>query len=206
MYKETPISSASFEKSIKALRTVEYYDYSVAFGIPPYNNGYSYDSYEPDPEEYPYIWPNWVNRSIFEFFNKADFENLAKSSVEDIPETEATYALKVIPEKNITSILERDTTSSHHENDFIVVDDTGEELINTSLIGKIAILKNQTYELHSEENMDIPQMNFSNATVVIISYKNDYTWARLSFIDQDLILDDKMNIVVARYRCFQAQY
>ena len=36
MYNETPISSASFEKSIEALRTAEYYNYSIVFGIPPY--------------------------------------------------------------------------------------------------------------------------------------------------------------------------
>jgi hypothetical protein len=198
MYKETLISSASFDKSIKALSTAERYNYSVIFDLPPYYYDGDINSYEPDLEEYPYIWPNWINRSIFEFFNKDDPEDLAKSPIEDISEIQATYALKVIPERNITSILKKDTTQPYHKSYFIVIDDTGEELVNTSMIGKIAILKNQTYELHSGEDMGIPQMNFSNATVVIISYRDDYTWARLSFVDQDLILDDKMNIVIAR--------
>ena len=203
MYNETPVPSASFEKSIEALRTAERYNYSITFGIPPYNTVYSNNSFEPDLEEYPYIWPNWVNRSVFEVLDKADSENLAKSSIEDIPQTEAIYALKVIPERNITSILEKDTTSSYQENCFIVVDDTGAELINTSRIGKIAILNNQTYKLYSNEN-DIPKMNFSNATIVRISYFNDYNGARFSLVDQDLILDDKMNIVVAKWRRVQA--
>jgi hypothetical protein len=198
MYKETIISSASFDKSIKALSTAERYNYSVVFDLPPYYYGGDINSYEPDLEEYPYIWPNWINRSIFEFFNKDDPEDIAKSPIEDISEIQATYALKVIPERNITSILKKDTTQPYHKSYFIVIDDTGEELVNTSMIGKIAILKNRTYELHSGEDMDIPQMNVSNATVVIISYRDDYTWARLSFVDQDLILDDKMNIVIAR--------
>ncbi|MPN56811.1 hypothetical protein SDC9_204504 [bioreactor metagenome] len=47
-------------------------------------------------------------------------------------------------------------------------------------------------------------MNFSNATVIKISYFNDYGWIlakRMPIIDQDLILNEKMNIVVARYHC-----
>ena len=55
-----------------------------------------------------------------------------------------------------------------------------------------------------QENIDIPQMNFSNATIVKISYLNVYGWPiadRMPIIDQDLILDDKMNIVAARYHC-----
>jgi hypothetical protein len=204
MYNETPVPPASFEKNIEALRTAERYNYSVIFGIPPYNYNGDLNSFEPDLEEYPYIWPNWVNRSVFEFLNEADSENLAKSSMENIPQTEAIYALKVIPERNITSTIEKDTTSSYQENDFIVVDDTGAELINTSLIGKIAILNNQTYKLYYSDENDIPKMNFSNATIVRISYFNDYNGARFSLVDQDLILDDKMNIVVAKWRSVQA--
>ncbi|MCC4765089.1 hypothetical protein FXW07_00110 [Methanosarcina sp. DH1] len=207
MYNETPIPSVSFEKIIKFLRTVEYYDYSVVFGIPPYTDFYERSSFEPDLKEYPYIWPNWVNRSVFEFFNKTDSERLLIPSPysTDIPHTEIVYALKVIPERNITSILERDTTSSYQEKYFIVIDDTGEKLINTSRIDKIAILNNQTYKRYSK-NTDIPQMNFSNATVVKISYFNDYGWLlakRVPIIDQDLILDEKMNLVVARYHCLK---
>jgi hypothetical protein len=205
MYNDTPISSASFEKIIKDLRTVEYYDYSVVFGIPPYTDFYKRSSFEPDLKEYPYIWPNWVNRSVVEFFNKTDSEGLLISSPyysTDIPSTEIVYALKVIPERNITSIFEREITSYGTKNYFIVVDDTGEELINTSRVDKIAILNNQNYELYSG-NM-VPQMNFSNATIVKISYFNEYGWPlaeRMPIIDQDLILDDKMNIVAARYHC-----
>jgi hypothetical protein len=206
MYNDTPISSASFEKCIKILRAVEYYDYSAVFGMPPYTD-YDHSSFEPDLKEYPYIWPNWINRSVFEFFNKADSEELLIPSPysTDIPRTEIVYALKVIPERNITSILKRDTTSSYQENYFIVIDDTGEELINTSRIDKIAILNNQTYKRYSK-NTNIPQMNFSNATIVKISYFNNYGWPlaqRMPIINQDLILDDKMNIVVARYYCLK---
>lgn len=211
MYNETPTSSAPFEKSTEALRMAEYFDYSVAFGIPPYTDFEERSSFEPNLEEYPYIWPNWVNKSVFEFFNKTDSEELLISSPynTDIPRTESVYALKVIPARNITSIFERYIPDPHSypENRFIVVDYTGEELINTSRIDKIAILKNQNYELHSEPNGvngKTPQMNFSNATIVKISYNNAYGWPlgmRFSGINQDLILDDKMNIIVARYHC-----
>jgi hypothetical protein len=169
-----------------------------------YYNG-SVDLFEPDPESYP-IYPNWINRSVFEFFDKADYklfcQESAKPSEEYIPQEDIIYALKVIPERNITSALKRDTTSSYQEKYFIVVDDTGEELINTSLIGKIAILNNQTYKLYSG-NTDIQQMNVSNATIVRISYYNWYETmaAHMSYIEQDIIMDDKMNIVLARYSC-----
>jgi len=103
---------------------------------------------------------------------------MPKYSPDNIPLTEIVYALKVISERNITSILERNITLFPPVNHFIVVDYTGEELINKSInpfiLDKIVILKNQTYELHSGENMNIPQMNFSNATIVKISYQNVY--------------------------------
>lgn len=163
MYKETPITSASFEKNIKALRTAERYNYSVASGIPPYNDYSldSVDSFEPKLESYPHIFPNWVNRSVFEFFNKADSENMANSSIKYIPYTDIVYALKVIPERNITMLPVKTLFSQNNrlvvkqDPTFIVVDDTGEELINASWIDKIAILQNQTYELHSQENVNI---------------------------------------------------
>jgi hypothetical protein len=183
MYKGTPITSASFEKNIKALRTAERYNYSVAFGIPPFNDYSldSVDSFEPKLEAYPYIFPNWVNRRVFEFFKTADSENMAKSSIEAIPSTDIVYALKVIPERNITMLPVVKTRFSQNKRIivkqnpvFIVVDDTGMELINTSRIDKIAILKNQTYELHPIENVNISQMNFSNATIVRISHQDIY--------------------------------
>jgi hypothetical protein len=198
MYNETPVPSNSFEKGIEALKTAEDYNYSVIFGIPPYNN-INHDSFEPNLKEGPYIWANCVNRSIFEIYNKAAFEAVAKSQRGNTPPTTIVYALKVIPERNITSILTRNI-KSNPENKLIVFDHTGEELINTSIsttIDKIAILKNQTYELHSGENMDIPEMNLSNATIVKISFMNDYNGC-ISLINQDVILDKELNMTAVR--------
>lgn len=186
----TLIPSASFEKNIKALRIAESYNYSTVFGIPPYNdfsngsvNG-SVDLFEPNPESYPYIFPNWVNRSVFEFFNKADSDDMLKYPLSEIPSTEIVYALKVIPEKNVT-MLPKNRISQH----LLYIDDTGGELINSSSgYGRIVTLN--------------PQMNFSNATLVKISYQNVRIFdGPVSFIDQDLILDDKLNLVVAKYYC-----
>jgi len=205
MYNETPITSRSFDKSVEALRAAESYNYSEPFGIPPFDNDSpAYESYEPDFKEYPYIWANWVNRSTFEILNKADSEffnkevseYLAEPTTHLLPETEFVYALRVIPERNIT--LQSGKTGLP-KNKFIVVDDTGEELINTSRLGKIALLKNQTYELHSEENMDIPKTNLSNVTIVRISFYSLYTWGRISIVNQDVIMDKEQNIVAARY-------
>lgn len=193
-YEGTPVTSASFEKGIKALRTAEMYNYSTVFLIPPYEfddpeTFKTFDSFEPNPDSYPAIWANWENRSVFEFLKKADFENMVNSSIQDIPPIDVVYALKVIPERNITMC--HTIRSSSCPSNALCVDDTGEELINTSRIGsEVIILKHQT--------------NFSNATVVKISYHNVYGWplgSRLSFVDQDLILDDKMEIVAVRYYC-----
>lgn len=192
MYKGIPVTSTSFEKGVKVLRTVESYNYSVIFGIPPYDYGLNY-SFEPDFKEYPYIWPNWVNRSVFDVFNRADSENMAKLSIENtlskdmeqIPPINIVYALKIIPGRNVTMIPKiRSSNSSPYT---LCVDDTGKELINSGY-GRIIILN--------------PQTSFSNATVVKISYQNVYGRKdRLSFIDQDLILDNELNIVVAKYYC-----
>ena len=208
MYKETPVTSASFEKSIEALRIAERFNYSVAFGIPPYLDPYSevpeeQSSFEPNFDAYPYIWSNWINRSVFEFFNKTDSEELLMPSpyASDIPHTEIVYALEVIPERNIT-ILPVKTRFS--KNNLLVVDDAGEELINMSSIEGIAVLRNKTYELYPWWNIDIPQMNVSNATIVRISFQGDYGWPmgmRFARINQDVILDDELNIIVARYHC-----
>jgi hypothetical protein len=205
MYNETPIPSASFGKSIEALKIVEGYNYSAIFDIPPYNSGSPGDnSFKPDLEEFPYIWANWVNRSIFEFFNRADFEDVDKSFREDKPRISIVYALKVIPERNITFVNNFSIVDDTEfpVNNFIVVDDAGKELIHMSKkFDKAVILKNQTYELHSEENMDTTQTNLSNATVVRVSFKSEYTWGHYSFIDQDVILDKKLNIIAARNSC-----
>jgi len=205
IYNETPVSSTSFERSIEALKLAESYDYSVIFGIPPYNNGSADDnSFKPDLEEFPYIWPNWVNRNIFEFFNRADFEDMEKAFRDNKPRISIVYALKVIPERNITFVNNFSTVddTGFPVNSFIVVDDAGKELIHTSKkFDKTAILKNQTYELRSEENRDITQMDLSNATIVRLSFKSEYMWGHYSFIDQDIILDKKLNIIAARNNC-----
>jgi hypothetical protein len=223
MYKETPIPSASFEKSIEALNIAERYNYSTVFGVPPYKDIEERSYFKPDSYFKDYyiwdIWANWVNRSVFEVFNKAKSEyftkelaeDVAKSSMEYTPKTELVYALKVIPARNITvnpnrkyfvkknGLIVTDSTDSS----FKVVDDTGEELINTSRTDKIAILKNQTYEPHYGT---IPQMNFSNATIVRISFMSDSCEALsglASFVNQNVIMDKELNIVVASNKCQQ---
>ncbi len=152
-----------------------------------------------------YGFVNYVNKSTIEFIKKIDSDWLLNDSTENrkLPEINVVYAIKIIPEKSIRSIFESYIPGPHSdpENRFIVIDDTGEELINASKIDKIAILKNQTYELHScpnGVNGKTPQLNFSNATLVITSYQYK-SQGYMLFIDQDLILDDKMNIVEARY-------
>ncbi|RPJ64412.1 MAG: hypothetical protein EHM20_18445 [Alphaproteobacteria bacterium] len=207
-YNKTPITSSSFIKSTEALRTAEQYNYSIVFGIPLFYS-VNRDSFEPDIEEYPYIWSNWVNRSRVEFFKKVYSDKKLKYSPNDIPQTKIVYALKVIPERNVTSTIERYISypDSYPENHLMVVDDTGEELINKSVnraLDKIVILKDQTYERHSGEKVDTPPMHFSNVTIVKISYLNYYGRPMAdstSIIDQDLILDDEKNIILARYHC-----
>jgi hypothetical protein len=195
MYNETPISSVSFEKSIEALRTTERYNYSVAFGILPYYNGGLESFEEPDLMQYPYIYSNWINRSVFEYFNKVDSESVLMSSPNDMNFTRIVYALKVIPERNITMLAGKTR--------FRVVDDTEEELINTSdFYGdeKIAILGNDTYKLYSRENIDIPQMNLSNATIVRTSFERygNMDVGIICFNNQDVIMDDSQNIIIVR--------
>jgi len=84
-------------------------------------------------------------------------------------------------------MLPKNRISQH----LLYIDDTGEELINSSSgYGRIVTLN--------------PRMNFSNATIVRISHQDIYgrpMESRLSFIDQDVILDDELNIIVARYSC-----
>jgi hypothetical protein len=78
-YNETLISSASYEKSIKALRVAERFNYSKALGIPPFYN----ETFESALEGTP-LFCNWINRSVFEFFNKADSERTMSSSPSSI--------------------------------------------------------------------------------------------------------------------------
>jgi len=194
MYNETPISSASFEKSIEALRTAESYNYSVAFGISPYHNGELESFEEPDLMQYPYIYSNWINRSVFEYFNKVDSESVLTSSPNDMNFTRIVYALEVIPERNITMLAGKTS--------FRVVDDTEEELINKSdFYGdeKIAILENNTYKLYLRDNIDIPQMNLSNATIVRTSFERYGIMdvGIICFNNQDIIMDDSQKITIA---------
>ena len=212
MYNETPITSASFEKSIEALSTAERYNYSVIFGRPPYYIYLDHDSFELNLVEYPYIWANWVNRSIFEVFNKADIESFNKDvslymrdPSDFIHGTELVYALKVIPERNITvkTHFVKKNGLDVSGSPFKVVDDSGEELINSSRTDKIGILMNQTYELRSADNIDISQMNLSNVTIVRIFFKSGVNLCRLSSVNQNVIVDKEQNIVAASTNCLQ---
>jgi uncharacterized protein YlzI (FlbEa/FlbD family) len=146
------------------------------------------------------IWPNWIDRSVIEFYKKLDSENLENEYLHiknihwknpDFPISTIEYAITVMPDRNIT-LLPGD--------EFIIIDEGGEEIINES-IGYydtgLAILNNQVYEIYSKE---IPQKNFNNATVVQISFDNFYGWglcARMTLNDQIVIIDDNQNIVVA---------
>ena len=193
MYNATPVTSASFEESLEALEAAERFDYSVAFGVPPYSIHRYADSYEPDPEAHPFIWANWVNRSVFEFYKTADFEGVQNALPDNIPLTEIRYAVKVMPERNITVVS---------GNRLLVIDDFGEELINKSRISGVAILRNRTYESQPERAIEIPQMNIPNATIVQISFEGTCGWdmsMRLSYNNQDVILDDELNMMLARY-------
>jgi hypothetical protein len=204
MYNTTHITSESFEKSIEALRTAEHFNYSVALGVPPYCNvsqrGRMIGSYEPDFGDCCNAWANWVNRNIFETFQKSDVERMQKSPPDFIPVTKMVYALKIMPEKNIT-IFPVTTRLTNH---LLVINDAGNEIINTSDVqyrtNSIAILSNQTY-IQPGWVGNIPRMNFSNAYVVQISFEGTYGWpmsSRLSFNNQDVILDDRLNINVVR--------
>ncbi len=195
-YDTTTVNPVSFEKSIEALAAAEYFNYSVALGIPPYNLYHLNDSYEPIFDNYN-TWANWVNRSIFETFQKSDLERMRKSPPENIPLMEMVYALRVIPKKNITMFP---VTTREFSTSLLVMDDTGEEMINTSRITGVAVLRDQTYTLFEPRwKLIMPQMNFSNAYVVRISFSGySYASGRLSINNQDIILDDKLNIIVVR--------
>nr|QNO41364.1 hypothetical protein GDLGMCFF_00005 [Methanosarcinales archaeon ANME-2c ERB4]QNO47201.1 hypothetical protein ADAEDOLL_00007 [Methanosarcinales archaeon ANME-2c ERB4]QNO47327.1 hypothetical protein PFMFOFOA_00002 [Methanosarcinales archaeon ANME-2c ERB4] len=193
MYGATPITSASFEESLEALGAAERFDYSHVFGIPPYSSPRDTDLYEPDPEAHPFIWANWVNRSVFEFYKTADFEGVQNALPGNIPLTEIRYAIKVMPERNITVV-----SGSR----LLVIDDFGDELINKSRSSGVAILRNRTYESQPEWAINIPQMNIPDATIVQISFEGTCGWGmamRLSYTNQDVILDDELDMRLARY-------
>jgi hypothetical protein len=192
-YRTRTVDSASFEKSIEALRTAENFKYSTALGIPPYfiqNGVSSYVPFFDDPYD---TWANWVNRSIFETYQKSDVERMRKSPPDEITSISMVYALRVIPERNITMYPVTTTTN------LVVIDDTGEKIINASDIKEMAVMSNMTYTSRSGSKLNFPGMNFSNASVVRISFLGRYyTSGRVSINNQDVILDDKLNISVVR--------
>ncbi len=198
-YYTTNVTS-SFGKSIEALRTSEYFNYFVALGRFPYLNCRQMDgtgTYDPIFEDNCGTWANWVNRDIFEAFKKSDLERMQKSPL--IPTTEMVYALKVVPERNITM---SPVTKRFDRSLLLVTDDTGEEIINTSRIKGMSVLNNQTYTFKPDWMLNFPGMNISNASVVQISFKASYIilgTGRLSYSNQDIILDDKLNVIVVRY-------
>ncbi|MCL7475770.1 MAG: hypothetical protein M8352_06980 [ANME-2 cluster archaeon] len=222
----TPIPSTSYEKSLEALAVAEQFDYSIAFDMPPYANWGDDYSYDPPEPEVSYVWTiwrkdyvlytdsgnsevwaNWVNRSIFESYKKHDEMSLPKQKPGNIPYAKNAYALKVIPEQDLTVTNQYHIISEkkYKGTQLSVVDDTGEELFNKSIDSSrddyagLVILDNQTYRPISE---NIPQMLIPHATIVHFSFYSKYGWpmsARLTFNNQDIILDEEYNIILARY-------
>lgn len=207
MYNTSPVTSASFEKSIDALWKAENFDYSIALGLPPYSNcherGGTKGSYVPIFDDYCDTWANWVNRSIFETFQKSDLERMQRSPPDNIPLTKMAYALRVFPEKNITMFP---VTTREFSSNLLVIDDTGKKIINTSEIAGVAVLSNQTYAVFKPQwKLIMPRMNFSNIYIVQISFEGTYMGSgRVSFSNQDVILDEDLNIIAVRY--YPAQF
>ncbi len=91
-YKTITVDSASFEKSIEALGTSYHFNYSMALDIPPYANCQQRKgSYVPVFDELCDTWANWVNRSIFETFQKFDVGRMQKSPPDNNPRIETVY-------------------------------------------------------------------------------------------------------------------
>jgi len=214
MYNTTPIPSTSYEKSLEALTVAEQFDYSIAFGIPPYENhrggDYSYDP--PEPGDY-YFWANWVNRSVFESFKKHDEMSLPKHKPGNIPNVKIAYAVKVIPEQDLTvrsdEVWHTTNQGKYKKTQLYVVDDTGEELFTKSIdhwddsVG-LAILDDQIYRPFSE---NMPHIFIPQATIVHFTFYSRYGSSmsgRLMFNDQDIILDEQHNIILARYENMKA--
>jgi hypothetical protein len=211
-YNTTSIPSTLFEKSLEALTVAEQFDYSIAFDIPPYdmdlNGGYSYDP--PEPGNYNF-WANWVNISVFESYKKHDEMLLPKQKPGNIPSVKIAYAVKVIPEQDMTVC--QNTSVPYYSpsggkimrTQMYVVDDTGEELFNKSSnpwdndrVG-LAILDNQTYRLFSG---NMSQIFIPQATIVHFSFYSRYGLTadgRAMINNQDIILDEEYNIILARY-------
>ena len=224
-YNTTPIPSTSYEKSLEALSVAEQFDYSITFDIPPYYN-WRDNSYDPPEPEVSYVWTiwgrdyvlytdygnsnvwaNWVNRTVFESYKKHDEMSFPKQKPGNIPFAKIAYAVKVIPEQDLTVTNQYHIISEkkYKGTQLSVVDDTGEELFNKSIDSSrddyagLVILDNQTYRPISE---NMPQMLIPNATIVHFSFYSKYGWpmsARLTFNNQDIILDEEYNIILARY-------
>lgn len=126
-------------------------------------------------------------------------ERTLKSPPDNLPSTEMVYALKVFSERNLTMspVKKRFDT-------LLVTDYKGEEIIKTDRIDGMAVRSNQTYTFKPDWMLKFPGMNFSNASVVRISFSGLYisplccVQGRWSIVDQDVILDDKLNIIVVR--------
>lgn len=200
-YDTITVTSASFEKSIEALRTAEHFNYFTALGIFPYTRQrQGIGTNDPVFDDIYFTWANWLNRDIFETFQKSDVERMRKSPPDFIPVTKMVYALRVIPEKNITIF----PVATRFTNHLLVRNNAGNEIINTSdaqhRTNIIGYLSNQTY-IQPAWIGNIPRMNFSNASIVQISFEGTYGWptnSRMSFNNQDVILDDGLNITVVR--------
>ncbi len=196
-YDTTTVTSASFEKSIVALRTAENFNYFEALGIFPYTRQREGTGiYQPVFDDNYGTWANWVNRNVFEVFKKSDVEMTLNYSPDFISLTNMVYALKVIPGKNITIF----PVTTRFTNHLIIRNDAGTEMINTSDVQHrtdiIGFLNNQTY-IQPGKSGNIPQMNISNAYIVQFSFEGTYG-CRMSLNNQDVILDDGLNINLVR--------
>ncbi len=196
-YDTTTVTSASFEKSIEALRTAENFNYFEALGIFPYTRQREgIGIYEPVFDDNYGTWANWVNRKVFEVFKKHDVEGTLNYSPDFMPLTNMVYAIKVMPEKNITIFPVKTRFTNH----LIFMNDAGNEIINTSNVqyrtNIIGFMSNQTF-IQPGKTGNIPQMNFSNAYIVQISFEGTYG-CRMGFNNQDVILDDGLNIHLVR--------
>ena len=207
-YNTAPIPSTSYEKSLEALTVAEQFDYSIAFDMPPYDILEGDYSYHPPELGECYFWANWVNISVFESVKKHDEMSLPKHKLGPIPNVKIAYAVKVIPEQDLTvrsgEVWHTTNEGKYKKTQLYVVDDTGEELFNKSInpwddSGGLAILDNQIYRPVSE---NMPHMFIPQATIVHFTFYSRYGSSmsgRLMFNDQDIILDEQYNIILARY-------
>ncbi|MCG7850126.1 MAG: hypothetical protein MIO93_13260 [ANME-2 cluster archaeon] len=198
-YNTTPIPSTSFEKSLGALTVAEQFDYSIAFDTPPYDIHGGNRSYYPIPVDY-YGRANWVNRTVIEYYNRFT----ERSIPEQKQKLEIAYAVKVIPEKDVTVF--HTSEGKYKSTKLYVVDNNGEEMFNRSIFypDEVAILDYQTYRPFSE---NMPQMFIPQATIVHLSYYSRYGWPQsmlFTYNNQDIILDEQRNITLARYNDFKA--